>query len=69
MCPFCGSKLFKGYNIHHKDNRIENYNNFENLDNFIALHRDCHRMIEALHRKRNLPLELRIIINNFFYTY
>jgi hypothetical protein len=69
VCPFCGSKLFKGFNIHHKDNRIENYDNFNNLDSFTALHRDCHKMIESLHRKKYLPLELKLIIDKFFSTY
>jgi hypothetical protein len=66
ICPFCNGKLFKGYNLHHKDDRIENYGDFSDMDNFVALHRGCHKIIEELHRKKNLPLELKAIIDKYF---
>jgi 5-methylcytosine-specific restriction endonuclease McrA len=69
ICPFCGNKLFKGYNIHHKEDRLDTYGNFSNLNNFVALHKDCHRILESLHRKRNLPFELKMIVDKFFSTY
>jgi 5-methylcytosine-specific restriction endonuclease McrA len=66
ICPFCNNKLLKGFNVHHKDDSLENYGNFNNLDNFVALHRGCHKIIEELHRKKNLPLDLKRIVDSFF---
>jgi 5-methylcytosine-specific restriction endonuclease McrA len=66
ICPFCNNKLFKGFNVHHKNESLEDYGNFNNLEDFIALHRGCHKIIEELHRKKNLPSDLKVIIDRFF---
>jgi 5-methylcytosine-specific restriction endonuclease McrA len=66
ICLFCNNKLLRGFNVHHKDESIENYGNFDNLNNFVALHKSCHKIIEELHRKKNLPPDLKEIIDKYF---
>jgi 5-methylcytosine-specific restriction endonuclease McrA len=66
VCPFCNNGLKKGFNVHHKNDCMENYGDFSNLENFVALHRGCHKIIEELHRKKNLPQDLKAVIDKYF---
>ena len=47
--PITSSKLYKGFNVHHLDMSIENYDNLS-MDRFVPLNKMTHDTIHFLYR-------------------
>lgn len=47
--PITNSKLYKGFNVHHLDMSIENYDNLS-MDRFVPLNKMTHDTIHFLYR-------------------
>lgn len=43
-----GKPLYKGYNLHHLDNKLENYSNLDDEERFLPLNSKTHAFIEWL---------------------
>lgn len=47
--PITNSNLYKGFNVHHLDMSIENYDNLS-IERFVPLNKKTHDMIHFLYR-------------------
>lgn len=58
-----GSKLLKGWNLHHKDLDAKHYTDISNSDNFIALNKKTHSFIHWLYNyyKKDNEIISRIV--------
>ena len=68
--PITNSNLYKGFNVHHLDMSVENYDNLS-IERFVPLNKMTHDMIHFLYRyyikEKNILERIREILERMMF--